>query len=147
MELVLLIGLQATGKSFFCRERFYRTHLRINLDMLKTRPREWALVRACLLTKTRLVVDNTNLSREDRARYILPAREAGYCVIGYFFESTVSDALRRNADRAKPESVPAVAIAAAGKKLELPGLEEGFDQLHRVRLNGDNHFTVEKWNP
>jgi len=43
MELVILMGLQATGKSTSCRERFYCTHLRINLDLLKTRPRERAL--------------------------------------------------------------------------------------------------------
>ena len=36
MEAVLFVGLQASGKSTFYRERFFRTHVRINLDMLKT---------------------------------------------------------------------------------------------------------------
>ncbi|MEQ9548531.1 MAG: hypothetical protein RIM23_02765 [Coleofasciculus sp. G3-WIS-01] len=40
MEAVILIGIQASGKSSFCRDRLYNTHIRINLDMLKTRHRE-----------------------------------------------------------------------------------------------------------
>jgi predicted kinase len=44
MEAVILIGIQGSGKSTFCRERFFNTHIRINLDMLKTRHRERYLV-------------------------------------------------------------------------------------------------------
>ena len=40
MEMVLFVGIQATGKSSFYLERFFRTHVRINLDMLKTHHRE-----------------------------------------------------------------------------------------------------------
>jgi hypothetical protein len=36
MHAILLIGLQASGKSTFFRERFSDTHVRINLDMLRT---------------------------------------------------------------------------------------------------------------
>jgi hypothetical protein len=35
MEAVLFVGNQATGKSGFYLERFFRTHVRINGDMLK----------------------------------------------------------------------------------------------------------------
>ena len=50
-HLVLFIGLQASGKSSFYRERFFGTHVRVNLDMLKTRNRESLLVTACLQGK------------------------------------------------------------------------------------------------
>ena len=40
MELILLIGIQASGKSTFFKRRYCDTHVRINLDMLKTRHRE-----------------------------------------------------------------------------------------------------------
>ncbi len=40
MEMVLLIGIPATGKSSFCREKFFHTYVRLNLDMLGTRHRE-----------------------------------------------------------------------------------------------------------
>ena len=70
MELIVFIGIQGTGKSSFYRERFHRTHVRVNLDMLRTRHREQLLFVACLEGKTPLVVDNTNVTRADRARYL-----------------------------------------------------------------------------
>jgi hypothetical protein len=93
-----------------------------------------------------LVVDNTNLTPVDRARYIGPALDAGFRVIGYFFQSKVADAIRRNADRTEPERVPDVAIAGASNRLQLPARAEGFDELFFVRLNGGNQFAVEPWN-
>ena len=77
MEMVLFIGIQATGKSSFYLERFFRTHVRVNLDMLKTHHREDLLVKACLEGKTPFVVDKMNLTRADRAAYIGPAKAAG----------------------------------------------------------------------
>ncbi len=70
MEAVLFIGIQATGKSSFYLERFFRTHVRINGDMLKTRRREELLIRACLEGKTPFVVDKMNLTQAERAEYI-----------------------------------------------------------------------------
>jgi hypothetical protein len=49
MEAVIFIGLQAAGKSSFYLDRFFNTHIRINLDMLKTRHREQLIFQACLL--------------------------------------------------------------------------------------------------
>jgi predicted kinase len=142
MEMVLFIGLPASGKSSFYRERFFRTHLRINLDMLKTRRREELLVRACFEGKTKFVVENTNLTRESRAKYILPARAAGFATVGYLFETTTADAIRRNALRADPERVLPVAIYAAARRLELPSKTEGFDQLFRVQLTEPQGFLL-----
>lgn len=82
-EAVIFMGIQAVGKSSFYKERFFRTHVRINLDMLKTRRREQALVGACLEVGQSFVVDNTNPTIEDRARYISVAREAGFVISGY----------------------------------------------------------------
>ena len=145
MEAVLFIGIQATGKSSFYKHRFYRTHVRVNYDMLKTRHREELLFNSCLEGKTKFVVDNTNLTNAERARYIVPARGAGFKVIGYFFESRVADALRRNNLRSPEERVPDKGILGSSGRLELPSWTEGFDDLFFVRLNGANDFTVEEW--
>jgi len=59
-EMILLIGLQGSGKSTFYREYFFATHVRINLDMLRTRHRETLLLDACLTGGIPFVVDNTN---------------------------------------------------------------------------------------
>jgi predicted kinase len=145
MEMVLFIGIQASGKSSFYRERFFRTHVRVNLDMLKTRHREQLLINACLAGQTKFVVENTNVTRKERARHIIPARNAGFRIIGYFFETTTAEAVQRNESRPEPDRVPKVAIFTAMKRLEPPNLEEGFDELFRVRLNTPAGFIVEPW--
>ena len=76
MEAILLCGIQATGKSTFCRERFFATHVRLNLDMLRTRHREEQLLQACLGMGQPLVVDNTNVTRAERQRYVVSAKNA-----------------------------------------------------------------------
>ena len=40
MEMVLFIGIPASGKSSFFKERLFNTHVRVNRDMLKTQRRE-----------------------------------------------------------------------------------------------------------
>ena len=75
MEAVIFIGLQASGKSSFYRDRFINTHIRLNLDMLKTRHREKLLFHACLEAKQPVVIDNTNPSKSDRLRYIPLGKE------------------------------------------------------------------------
>ncbi len=66
MEAILFIGIPATGKSTFYKCYFADTHVRINLDMLKTRRREDILLQAGLKAKQRFVVDNTNPTRANR---------------------------------------------------------------------------------
>src|SRR5439155_669654 len=107
--------------------------------------RERLLVKACIEGKTKFVVDNTNLTREERGHYITQAKQAGFTVVGYFFRSRVSDALQRNSQRTGDQRVPDKAIHGASGRLELPLRNEGYDQLHFVRLNPDNTFTVEEW--
>src|ERR671926_345106 len=101
MEAVIFIGVQASGKSSFYKERFFRTHVRISLDMLRTRHRERLLLGACLAAQQPFVVDNTNPTPAARARYVVPARAAGFHVVGYYFQTALAGAIRRNA--ARPE--------------------------------------------
>ena len=145
MEAVIFTGIQGAGKSSFYRERFFFTHVRINLDMLRTRHRETLLLRACIEGKQPFVVDNTNPTREERARYIAGARAAGFRIVGYYFESATEDALRRNEERPPEQRVPVVGVLGTRKRLEPPTLAEGFDGLHVVRLGADNVFTVQEW--
>jgi predicted kinase len=146
MEMVLFIGIQATGKSSLYLERFFRTHVRVNLDMLKTHHREDLLVRACLEGKTSFVVDKMNLTKVDRAAYIGPAKAAGFRICGYFFDSSLAGALQRNARRDSAERVQEAGIMGAAKRLQPPACSEGFDQLFAVRMDGQGGFVVEAFN-
>ncbi|MEM8667214.1 MAG: AAA family ATPase [Planctomycetota bacterium] len=143
MESVIFCGLQASAKSSFFKERFFATHVRISLDLLRTRNREDRLLKLCLQTQQRFVIDNTNPTCEERAKYIRQSQESGFRVIGYYFQSKVDDCLKRNEERA--EKVPDVAILSTAKKLELPTFGEGFDELWYVRTE-ESGFAVEEWN-
>lgn len=147
MEAIIFIGLPGSGKSSFYKERFFNSHVRISLDLLKTRHREDRLLQMCLETEQRFVIDNTNPSKAERAKYIQAAQAARvrYKVTGYYFESKVEDCLRRNAQRQGVGRVPDVAILSAVSRLECPRMDEGFDRLQYVRL-ADNGFSVEDWN-
>ncbi len=145
MEAVIFTGIQGAGKSTFYRERFFSTHLRINLDMLRTRNRERIVLDACIAAGQRFVVDNTNLLAEDRTRYIAAARQGGFRVVGYYFKADLAGALERNRMRTGRELIPEKAIIGAYKRMQLPAPAEGFDELWYVELDPELGFIVKEW--
>ncbi len=145
MEAIILIGVQATGKSTFYKERFADTHVRINLDMLRTRQREAIILNSCLQSKQSFVVDNTNPTVEARQRYILPAKAAGFEVIGYYFQSQITQSLQRNQQRTGKQRIPAGGVYAAYRKLQIPRLSEGFNKLYYVKIDSAGSFVVQEW--
>lgn len=142
--VVLLMGLQGSGKSTFYKLHLAGNFVRVNLDTLKTRYQEKLLIEECLTLKTNYAVDNTNPTRLDRERYIIPAKNAGYRVVGYFMESKIKDCMQRNALREGSARVPEKAIAATSNKLEIPTYDEGFDELYFVKNDGTT-MTIEEW--
>ncbi len=143
MEAIIFIGIQGSGKTTFYQHHFFKTHLRLSLDMLKTRYREKLLLEACIESKTKFVVDNTNPTATERARYIQPARTAYNTVIGYYFVIAVTEAARRNASRQGNERIPDVGVYGTQKHLEPPTLAEGFDQIFVVTTGEGGTFVVE----
>ena len=142
--LVILMGLQGSGKSTFYQTYLSEAFVRINLDTLKTRNREKLLIEECLTEEKSFVIDNTNPTRQDRQRYIPIAKENGYRIIGFFMESKIKDCIYRNSLRKGKARVPDIAIAMTSNKLEMPSLEEGFDELYFVKNDGTT-MTVEPW--
>ncbi len=142
MEAVIFIGIQGAGKSTFYRERFFDTHVRISLDLLKTRHRERAFLETCLATQQRFVVDNTNVFAAERAVYIRAARAAGYRVTGYFFDVPLRTALWRNSRRSGAGKIPVPGVIGKFRRLEKPAVAEGFDELFAVTSDDQGRFTV-----
>ncbi|REJ68201.1 MAG: ATP-binding protein [Planctomycetota bacterium] len=146
METVIFIGVQASGKSTFFHERFENSHVRINLDMLRTRHREKLLIDACLEGKQPHVIDNTNPTKEDRAKYIPLAKSKGFRVVGYYFASKVDDCKLRNEQRGEDEQIPLAGLLGTYNRLQLPQHDEGFDALYYVSIADDGSFNIDEWN-
>lgn len=144
MEAIIFVGIQGAGKSTFYRDRFFNTHIRINLDMLKTRHREQIFLQACLEAKQPFVVDNTNPTVEERSRYIVPAKEKGFRVVGYYFQVKLEDCKLRNRMREPKQIVPLVGLLATYKKLVLPSWQEGFDAIYIVKNDLNYSFIVKE---
>lgn len=142
--VVIMIGIQGSGKSTFYEKYLSDKYVRINLDTLKTRKRESLLIEECIKLGKSFAVDNTNPTKEDRARYIVPARNAGYKIVGCFMESKIADCIERNDQRCGKARIPACAIAATSNKLQLPDYGEGFDELYFVKNDGQT-MTVDRW--
>jgi len=145
MQAIIFMGIQASGKSTFYRQHFADTHIRINLDMLKTRHREKRLLETCLAIKQAFVIDNTNPTPEDRQRYIPSAKDAGFLVIGYYFESKIFEAIQRNQARPPTQIIPEKGLRATHKKLVLPQWAEGFDELYYVGIVLEGGFSIARW--
>ena len=143
--MVVFVGLQASGKSTFFRERFAESRFaesyqHVSKDLFphnrnKNRRQEH-LLRAALSAGRCVVVDNTNPTLEDRRALIGLGGEYGARIVGYFFDASVGECIRRNEVRDGKARVPDVAIYTTAKKLVTPSIEEGFDELLCVRLNG-----------
>lgn len=144
MHAILFCGIQATGKSSFYKQQFFKTHLHLSLDVLKTRHREGKFLETCLKTQMPFVIDNTNVSIAERKVYIDLARLHGYKISGYYFQSKISDALLRNSTRTEKEYIPEIGIKGAFNRLELPRRSEGFDELFYVKLTEDS-FIITPW--
>ena len=141
-ELVIFVGPQASGKSTFFRERFAATHEHVSKDLFRNNRnrnrRQGQLVEAALRAGRPVVVDNTNPTVGDRRPLVGLGRRFGARIVGYHFDSDVRDCLARNARREGRARVPDVAIFATAKRLVPPSHDEGFDELYRVRPEGDD---------
>jgi predicted kinase len=143
MEAVILVGIQASGKSTFYKQVFFDTHVRISRDLLRTKNREARLLQLCVETRQPFVIDNTNPLAEESARYIGPARAAGFRVTGYYFRTEPRAAIARNNLREGRARIPIPGLLGTYKKLEEPRVDEGFDELNLVTLTADGRFVVQ----
>lgn len=144
MQAIIFCGIQGSGKSTYYKQHFFNTHIRISMDLLRTRNRERQLLELCLRTRARFVVDNTNPTALERQQYIAPALVAKYEVICYYFSSSLADALQRNAQRVGKELIPEKGIRATLHKLQMPIFEEGFHRIFQLFPAADNSYMLKE---
>ncbi|MEE1083325.1 MAG: ATP-binding protein [Paludibacteraceae bacterium] len=138
--LILMMGIPASGKSTFVA-RHLQNFSRINLDNLRTREREDAMLHALFISEEDIVVDNTNVSPEEREKYFQLADQNGYMTVGIFMESILNDCLKRNAQREGDARIPDVGVEARAKNLVPPTDDEPFDYLFFAKIK-DGDFEL-----
>jgi len=149
LEIAILIGLQASGKSSFYRAHLAATHVQVSKDLFpsaRNKARRQRLeLEAALDAGRSVVVDNTNLTRADRADIVALARTRNVPIVGYYFASKLDECLVRNASRSGRARVPDVALRGSSRRLEMPDPNEGFSALWYVTIDGSGGFVVEPW--
>lgn len=145
-EIAVLVGLPASGKSSFYRQRLSATHALVSKDNWPNarhrERRQLRLVAQLLAACRNVAVDNTNASPAERAGVIAQARVHGATIVGYWFPPDVAGSRARNATREGRARVPDVAIYATAKRLAPPSHSEGFDTLYEVHFDGTGGFVV-----
>lgn len=74
-ELIILVGPPGSGKSTFCQK--YPNHVRVNQDE-QDRDGHFKIFEAAINSGFSIIIDRMNFSKEQRERYLAPARSAGY---------------------------------------------------------------------
>ncbi len=146
VDLVVLCGLQGSGKSTFFGARFAASHAHVSQDRFPSArdpaARRRALVEEAARAGLSAVVDDTNVTRERRTALVALARELGMRPVLYWFPPDVTGSLARNAGRSGRGRVPNVAIFAARKRLVPPDAAEGFAAAFEVTPTPEGGFLV-----
>lgn len=142
MQALIFCGVQASGKTTFYAERLLKTHVRIGMDLMRTRQRERRFLETCLQSGQRFVVDNTNPTAGDRRPYLEAAKAARYEVVSYYFETSPEAALARNARRDSAELIPVAGVLGTFKRLQPPTPAEGYDAMYSVHIAEVGGFVV-----
>ncbi|MGQ5635920.1 MULTISPECIES: AAA family ATPase [unclassified Streptomyces] len=147
VDLVVLVGLQASGKSTFYERCLSDRYALVSKDRFPRgarhrQQRQMRLVAEHLAAGRPVAVDNTNPSPEEWRPLVEAAHAHGATATAYWFPPDVTGSLRRNAAREGRERVPDVGVLATLKRLREPTAADGFDAVREVRFDGRGGFEV-----
>ena len=137
VELVVMVGLQASGKSTWVAAHLAGSHVVVSKDHWPNarhrEARQRRLVAGLLADRVSVVVDNTNPSPVERAPLISLAAAAGVPVRAVFLDVPLEVCRERNDARTGRTRVPDVGLFSTAARLVLPSTAEGFASVQVVR--------------
>ncbi|MGW7438753.1 AAA family ATPase [Streptomyces sp. NPDC054849] len=152
VDLAVLVGLQASGKSTFYAQRLSSRYELVSKDLFprnarNKQQRQMRLLAEHLAAGRPVALDNTNPSPQAWEPLVELAHALGATVTAYWFPPDVAGSLRRNAARQGRDRVPDVGVLATLKQLREPSPADGFDVVREVRFDGRGGFEVRRPEP
>jgi predicted kinase len=136
-ELVVMVGLQGSGKSTWVAGHLAASHTVVSKDhwpnARRRESRQRRVVAELLADGCSVVVDNTDPTPEDRAPLIAAARLAGVPVRAVWLDTPVAVCRARNDRRAGRARVPLPGLFGTAARFVPPDTREGFDRVDVVR--------------
>ncbi|WP_189856783.1 ATP-binding protein [Streptomyces poonensis] len=147
VDVAVLVGLQASGKSTFYGQCLSGRYGLVSKDLFprgarNKQRRQMRLVEEHLAAGRSVAVDNTNPSPREWAPLVDLAHAYGATATAYWFPPDVSGSLRRNAAREGRDRVPDVGVLATLEQLREPSPADGFDVVRKVCFDGRGGFEV-----
>ncbi|WP_461083911.1 AAA family ATPase [Streptomyces deserti] len=147
LDLAVLVGLQASGKSAFYAQRLKDRYALVSKDAFprgarRRQDRQMRLIGQALAAGRSVAVDNTNPSPEEWRPLVAAGHAHGATVTAYWFPPDLAGSLLRNAARTGRARVPDVGIHATHARLRRPSPADGFDAVFSVRFDGQGGFDV-----
>jgi len=140
LEVVLMVGWPASGKSSFAKSQLgSKGYVVVNLDTMKTHDKCVKEMRAALSRGVNVVVDNTNPDKASRKRYVDVATSLN-ARVRCFHMSTPRDVaehlnhVRVVATRGETHRIPDIAYNTFNKRFERPDISEGFVDVCTVNF-------------
>lgn len=139
-ELVLLVGLPASGKSCYYARYFKDAgYVYVNRDTLGTMPKCVKLCKTSLEAGASVVIDNTNVTVKHRKQFIDEAKRLGIpcrCVV-FKTSGALTQYLNMYRRLATGKSIPTVVYRNMNKAYEIPDISEGFSEITEGVLEFD----------
>jgi DNA 3'-phosphatase len=147
-NIVIMVGSPASGKSFYSHELEKKGYLRINKDSMKIDKIIKKEFNIGLKEGQNIVIDNTNSTKESRAKWIKAAKKASYTVTIVWMNFPLPvveflDNYRIAQNKNDDTHVPIVAMRVYYKKLEEPTQDE-CDNLYEIKTI-NNYDMLSVW--
>lgn len=144
-ELILLVGPPGSGKSTYAKSFDPMLHNYINQDS-QGKEQHLKLFKFAVENERTIIVDRMNFSKEQRNRYLIPAKEAGYKTKIIVLHQSYETCLKRCLERENHETIKTVRDARNAldfffKKYERVEDNEA-DEVLRIWPQGEKPLAI-----
>jgi bifunctional polynucleotide phosphatase/kinase len=139
-EVILNVGLPASGKSHFTLNAIKHNYEHINQDTLKTAKKCINVTESALKLNKSVIIDNTNLTKENRKVFIELANKYKIKCRCFIFTTPVeickhNSYFRNYITNGEVSPIPNIVYNMMKKKYIKPEINEGFYEINEVNFS------------